>query len=509
MPSTRSTPRFTLGAVLLLAGCTDHAPAPVPLESACPLTDTVRIADLPPDWPPADSPYAHTWLNPVADKLLVRWEVFGLAAPEWDLFLVDPCGPTTDVLAPAELDITWIHTRDTPEGQVAYAVSDVDDTLYRLDRLDIPGTDGSELVFTFHGPTSMFSLGDTLVFAVGGDDNFWWNAAGIGLEPTELWRLGPGDEVPTPFVTDVNAYRSAHSDDGPRPLFVLTDDGTLSLYPQVQGPAEVLQTGVRYFEITPNGRYLIWQELGDGLAEPVHLRDLENSTDIVLTVNDFLAQSFGKGEGMQDYLDTVGTWVATDDSSAIALLGPDTTILRAFVTATGEPVDVPEHIAFAGAPWGVYRDNFVLTLPDPSQNVTALWLPSTGDQIVAYRGPDEIHFIDRGHGGIEYRRNALRLDGSWDPNYSLWSLDRDTGASTLVLPRYSGSLHTLDDGRLVYGVADDNGDDTLTVYDPDTGVFKTFGALASDWLFVPGLGVAYVDLRSASPGLYLAPIPPK
>ena len=494
----------------LLSTCSDDEDGEVPLESACSSTKTVRIADLPPGWPSTDPKAAGAALSVIGDRLLVRWEALGTESGPGDIFVIDPCGPTTEILAPGALGIGSVDVLKTPDGLVVYGLGDEQRTLYRLDHFETPGIDGPQAIFRFDGYASGFPYADLLAIHVQGAPNFGWQAAGIGSKPGELWIFHHGDTAPTRVAVDVVAHRYFLDDDGSLAALVLTDAGVLSWYEPFPGPGEVLQTGVRYAKMTPDRRFLVWQVLGDGVAESVFLRDLDTGEDVELTVNDFVVESFGKSSAEGPSADYVGTWVAPDDSSAVALIGPDTRILRAFLTSTGAALDVPEHQPFAGEFYGIYRDTFELSLPDPSENVAALWTPRTGDLMVVYRGPDSIDFVDRHADGFEYRRTTVALGQPAD-NFSLWALDRISGRSTLVLPRAGSWIHTLDDDRLLYGVSDEQSADELTVFDPDTRVFKAFVSRARRgwWEYMPGLGVAYLDLYSSSPGLYLAPIPPK
>src|SRR5690606_36181186 len=105
------------------------------------------------------------------------------------------------------------------------------------------------------------------------------------------------------------------------------------------GASTVLASGVRAFEA--RAPYVVWQALGDDLAEPIFLHDVRTGADLPLGRNEFCQQSWGRGG---EPTGLAGRWRFDLHGRFLALHGADGVLAAVHHADTGEPLEVPPHV---------------------------------------------------------------------------------------------------------------------------------------------------------------------
>lgn len=475
---------------LLLVACGSGGP-PEDAAHGCAVEEPTLLFAAPepwqPGWPLDNDPFLMH-----EEQLLFPWRT---GPGSLVRIVVGRCGgPGVRLNLPTEL--VFAIPTDTPAGPRVYAFATRRYAVYLIDRLDVRGADAPILIG-------------------GGDEVGWWGArlhgehlvvsterdrdrplvraAGLGgARLSLLVHAGDATEL-APLADEIVALVSPPTDE-PTPLMALTDAGEVLRIDLDSGESTLVLAGARHAALSPGLGHLVWQRQGDDLAEPVFLRDLATDTDRFLTVNEFAARSWGRHPGAQD----AGLWSWTEDAEALALLGPEGTLVAAFRTRTGEALEVPPHDRFHA----VFHDAYVLSQGDRH----SLWRPADGDHFVFHRGPGEATPLrDRGDALL------YTLAAPGDAEARLRSTARASGASVEVLPRFQpqGAVF-LDDGRVVTALDAAESLHDIVLADLDAGEQVRLAAgTAQAFLVVPELGVYYLDTEGEGQGLWLAPIPPR
>lgn len=498
-----------VGIVLLIAGCHDGSIAPESFASACPLTAPVRLAAVPEGWQPR--PGRRYPFRALGDRLVYSFDEFDDPDPAY--WLVHRCGGEPERFESFVPGSILPFALETEVGTLVYAV-DADGRHVLVDRLDVPG---------FDSPRPIAGLPR---FAGSGgaphDDGYALFAHQNPATSTAMRAAGVGAATLAAYTHDGDLDASALSlgdavvDLVARPgrLLLLDDDGVLRQHDPFARTTDVLLTNVRYFTLAADDRHLIWQALGNDLAEPVFLRDLDVSArsathtfalDREVAVNDFAAESWNRRpDGGLD----VGTWSFTGDSATAALIGPDNRFVAVIATDTGASREIPEHIGHRGA----VGPEFILVLPDPDDHVLALWDPRAKSVRIWYRGPRDSAPELRGRDGdhLEYF-----LPDPVDPALgSLWRVDLATGQTDARIRRIGREFERIDEDRYFTAFRAEAirlGTDVSWTYDlavihAGTGVYRTLAEGVDDYLRLPDQGILYMDVRGPEPGLWIAPV---
>lgn len=441
----------------------------------------------------------------VGDTAVFRW---GRDILDWRMYASDLCGDEVVALDPAPDLVDYFRIATHGElGVIAYGYRRRDRAVVLLDRLEVEGTDtpvelarfaDEELEWVASGARSTYFM------TTRDRSREFFPAAGLGGMGFSIWRhAGAPDDalerLPGEFVQVVFA---SGDDSAPSegPVLTLTEAGELRVY-DVQGAEVAAIDQVRYALRSPGGSRVVWQQLGDGVVEPVFVRDLESGVDREVSPNPHTAASWGRLDVKQREL---GTWAWAGDDY-LGLVGPDHTLIAAHDAATGAALTIPEHTAVLSA-WSV---GFWLLLPaDADETVGALWDPKSDELFTWYRQPAAYPFLRPPQiQGDEWR--YLLLDQVGLNRGSYWRIDRGTGEWTELLPTLGVPFVELDDGRLLTALENDNDHYVrLSVVDPDTKRYTPIAAnVNSSFVLAPGRGVYYLDSEGADMGLWYAPIP--
>lgn len=501
---------LSLLALSLLPACADdpaleHAPE----GSACELTEPVRLAAAPDGFLPLRT----VWYGFYAfgDHILFSFDPH--TADDRTYWRVDRCGGEPEVYAPLAPGLHNVVALDTAEGPLLYANDDAG-AHWILDRLDVPGDDAPRPVLGLPpGRFRMYTYAwepqppPCVLFYRNGAYNHGdrHDAAGVGDNLNTVYSHAGDPDAPALHLGD--DILVALPSDGQ--LLVHHDSGTLERVDPTTGARELLHPAVRAFTRAPDGRRLIWQALGDDIAEPVYLHDLAAGTDREIAVNDFAAQSWtftDNGEGI------VGRWYWTGDGATAALVGPDGALVEALDIASGAPIELPEHLGLAL--FGVQLpDALDLRLADPDQQVRALWYPATGELRPWYRGPAKHARLTR----VDGDRVEYLVPDATDPNEgSLWRADLGTGEAHELLPRIGGPIRlddrhyfTLMDHQMVDDATFSHGafyTYDLVLADADTHALRRYADDVSDFTLRDG-ALTFLDVHGEDPGLWAVPLP--
>lgn len=505
-------PALILPLLALLGACGDDPLPPTGNEGACPITAPTLLAAAPEYFEPQRETYYD--LLAIGDELLFTFD--RPDDPHRIYWRKNRCGGEPERYGALLPGLHNIIAIDGPEGPILYA-NDTDNNYFIVDRLTVPGDDPLRRVQGLP-PTRMkaygaypyaWAEGATYVLfydLIHDPDRKLREAAGVNSDRSRLYIHAGDPDVPALHLGDAVVQLSLTHDR----LLLLHDDGDLERVDPHSGGRERLLSDVRSFSASPDGNLLIWQAMGDGIAEPVYLRRLDSGDDLEIAVNDFndLAWSpVASSHGI------VGTWTWTEDSAAAALLGPDGDLVTAIRADTGAPLDVPEHLQVSHTDNPVSRHEFNLRLPDPDINVEALWNPLTGELRVWYRGPSA-------------GPTLLRLDGDSAEVFvpspeeyrvgSLHRVDLATGETHELFPQI-GRMNRQGEREYITFIEHNFVDEPLLAHyafhpvdilaiDLDTHRMRR---LADD---VPTLGnfddgIVFLDLFSDEPGLRALPRP--
>jgi hypothetical protein len=487
-----------LAATLLACAPAPAEPAPEPVD-ACAATAPVRLAAPPAGWRP-DALHRYGFRR-LGEQILYTFDPPDLSDRTY--WLVDRCGGAprrfTSLRTGEPDDLLRI---DTDDGAVLY-VRDGAGAYHFVDRLDVPGDDEPRPIAGLPTGLQAFAAGRSVLFSIAGAGGTITGAAGLGPDAYHFISYSHAGDPDRPAVHlgDDIIDHAALGDH----LLLLHEDGVLRDVDPRTGDGEPLLTGVRRFDLANDDRRLIWQELGDDLAEPVHLLDLDTGEDREIAVNDFTARSWGRDHGQKV---SVGTWQFTADSGAAALIGPDDRYVAAVRTDTGEPLPIPAHASRQGV---TLADALILLLDDPAQRVEAVWTPLTGGVRVYSRGPADSDAKIRHLDGdlLEYF-----LPDPTDPRFGpLYRIDLATGRTVRLAPRVGEASTRLADGRylaiatsdVIAGGAGIYYSHDLDLFDPDTQVYYPI-ADRVDGYALADQGVFYLDARGTEPGLWLYPL---
>lgn len=488
-------PALAMGLLCLVA-CGRDPGASDQTAPTCPPSETVRLADLPTDLGPTE--LYNVDFNVHGDKLLYALDYDG---SESDVYwLIDLCTGDREQIETLDADMRPDIVLDTPAGKHLLGFDLPSQDEYIIDRLDVPGTDEPRRVPGLPaGLRGGQAVAGGAVFGDWNSSSFHTNrlsAAGIGTEHRTTWFFGGDPDVPAISLGD--AIVDGWSGDGE--LLLLDDDGVLRRFDPATGTAATELTGVRGAFISDDGRWLIWQELGDDLTEAVHLRDRQTGHDTFLITNPWAAGSWGRlsdgGGG--------ASWVFNGEHPVAAFMDPAGIYAAVFRLDTGESIPVPPH-AGTGLDFGPY---FRLFIADPGAIGDALWDPLSGDPPRVWR-PKPIFFV------FDYRaeENAFTylVDVPDDDNVgamrrfdlTLWD-DRE------IAPRLYGPIEVLADGRYLshfrvfdLKTAREYGD--LRIFDPTSQLFIVVAESVHLYKTIPG-GIVYIDTHVPHPAIYLTPL---
>lgn len=482
--------RFLVRSLVLAAfagACAEEAPVPhaEPVD-ACPLSEPQRLAAPAPGWRRDPQIFAYVF-TAAGDRLLYSFDP--IAAAERDYWLVDRCGGAPERLLSLDSELFGVEAVTTAAGPVVYA-RDLAGARYVIDRLDVPGVDGPVAVEGLPAADYHVAVVDGLVVFSA------WNepiaqassAAAIGGTLASEY-VHDGDPGRAAWLLGDAIVQTAARDG--REL-VLDDAGELREVELATGASSVMIAGVRSFDLAPGDRHLVWQEIGDDVAEQVHLRDLDTGVERPLAVNDFAAMSWGRDPASP----RAGLWLWTDDSGVALQVGPEEVIVGAFRTDTGEALAIPEHTGF-GARWD-HEVNLIRDTDD--EHAELAWDPRSGELRAWYRGP--LNGGDPAGRRLEGELLEYFLPDAADPgNGTLWRVDLATGEAAMVLPRVNRHYDRLDDGRYLVRRHD------LAVADPSTLIYTPVAAQPDSWRYFPDQGLVYLDSEGPAPGLWAAPLP--
>ncbi|MDC0717215.1 hypothetical protein [Nannocystis bainbridge] len=494
-------------AALALLACrepTSHDPEV--LAQACSVTEPARIVAAPPGFVAA--PDAWYGLHVLGDDLLFTFD--RLDDPRRTYWRLDRC---TGELAPFPSLAPGLHNPyaiTTDAGRIAYA-NDALGTHYLVDRLDIAGDDEprpvpglpeqlgglqwglSELPFVLHVERHASEHGAY--------------AAGIGGATHTLYRHDGDPDVPAVALGEFVQQVRIDGDDTRR--HVLRDDGELHRLDLLTGDSERLLTGVRHFHPLAQPDRMIWQELGDDLAETIYVHDFATGDDLALAVNDFTQKSWWRDPEEGD----LGGVQPSADGSLLALPGPGRVLVALVRTADAEAFTIPEHRRFLG-----FRDLQVILLTEEApERVLALWDPIGGRLREWYRGPQVTVALRRVDGDqVEY----FEADPGGSAVGTLWRVDLTTGARERLLTRSTAAPAALADGRYFLaferrqlagpplsgssylGAAARD----LKLVDPATGLYTTIADDVTAYASLADDGLVYFAPQGPEPGVWVHPI---
>lgn len=482
-----------LTAALALAACApEDSSAPV---DACPLDAPVRLI-APPERP---QPGGSTELRYqiLGDYILYTFDRYDHPAPAF--WRIHRCGGEPESLHSAPLSLRSFTALGTADNFVLYG-ADQSGKPYFLGRLDAPG---------FDEPPPVLGLPDEQLRLMPTELGLVLRTA----RPYESTGLSPvaaiGARVDAAYVHrgDPKAPAVKLGEDvlswhvlGDR-LLVHSDDGALRSVDPDTGQSELVLADVRHVQLAAAARRLIWQQIGDDLAEPIFLRDLDTGADVQIAVNDFTDVSWNRPNDLNTR--NTGTWMLTGDGAHAALYGPGHALAAVVRLDTGAPVTPPADVF-------LFRSSgheFDLEVDDHREYVRVLWDPRTGALREWYRGPvagSAPYIFDRAEDHLDY---AI-YDSAYGGSQTVWRLDFATGEATVHIPRLGSLLTRLDDGRYVTAWSPSFFvlERELVVFDPDTRRYTNIADISGNFTYFPdqGLFVANADGR---PGLWALPIP--
>lgn len=416
-----------------LTACGDDATPPSGAEGACPLTAPTLLAAAPEFFDPQRDTYYD--LLAVGDELLFTFDP--PQDPDRVYYKKNRCGGEPEPYSPIAPGLHNIIHIDTPDGPLLYA-NNLDNEYFIIDRLAVPGADPRRPVLGLprarmkaYGSFTDPELTSFITFFAPEEDTDpeYYGAAGLNSHRRNIYTHAGDPDVPAWHLGD----DIVQFDIVDEQLLLLHLDGSLEWADPHSAERQPLLTGVRHFNLSPDHTRLIWQALGDGVTEPVYLRDLDTGDDREIATNDFADLSWQHAPAPAHGI--IGNWHFTADSGHAALMGPDGAFVAAFDIDTGAPIAIPEHLHlspsyYANPPY------ISLTLPDPEDTVEALWDLATGDLRVWYRGDAERPILLHIDGDIA--EVFFRDPNDWEVG-SLHQVDLTTGESHQLFPKIGPS----------------------------------------------------------------------
>ncbi len=496
--------------LLVLSACGPDAIAEPVTEAACPIIAPTRLAAAPEGFEPAeDAWYRH---HVFGDDILFTFDRFD--DPDREYWRLNRCTGDIELFSSLAPGLHNPFLIATPNGRVLYG-HDADGRPFVLDRFDVPGADDPRPVPGLSdGTTSAFWLPPESLYAKfflmwtsPGSGERIYRAAGLGAMTYAIYTHQGDPDVPAVQLSDT--LLSAFELDATH-ILAHEDSGEVHQVDTLTGERELLLTGVRHVDNGYDGRSFIWQAMGDDIAEPVYLHDLDTGEDVQIAVNDFAARSWNRDPDDGD----LGEWSYTRDHTAAAMIGPGGRYVTAARLDTGEAVDVPEYLDWHGSIAGY----FLLSLADDTDEVQAIWDPLTGDVREWYRGPAKSPGLRTVDGDLaEYFLPAAEDS----PEGSLWRVDLGTGETTEIFADFSRSAYALDDTHyLLYfsrpglGGPPLGNDGSLVGEIHDIKFVDIEGGISTPiaenvFSFRPplGEGLVYLDAHGPDPGLWAYPLP--
>lgn len=333
-------------STLLLQACGDRTLEDQP-EDFCALDQPSLLVPAPADWDPEES-YSDLAMFVIDEHLLYG---FNSREQRGRLDLVPLCGGESEQITDASNLYMGYSVMNSGQGPVLFGHHDY--ALESIDRLEVPGRDEVRQVGDFSPP----AVGDDGLMTVsyrGGDFGTVFGftladkdaspvvggVAGIGGPRSRYYfHSGEPDASVVLIGDDIVRYYQAGD-----LAVMLDDDGRVDTFDRATGTAAHVLDGARYIESvwgSENHHYLLYQVMGDDVSEAVRIRDLETGEEREVTVNDFAAESWGRGSSTG-----AGWWsLATgQDASVLALRGPDSHFIEAYRLDTLEPLAIPEHV---------------------------------------------------------------------------------------------------------------------------------------------------------------------
>ncbi|MDC0675716.1 hypothetical protein [Nannocystis radixulma] len=368
---------YVASVLLVTAACGPDAPAEPAGEAACPITAPTRLVAAPADFEPVED----VWygLHVFGDDILYTFDRYD--DPDREYWRLNRCTGDVEPYAPLAPGLHNPYPLETPNGRVLYG-NDADGRPFVLDRFDVAGDDEPRPVLGLPDRPGFVTLprpgmryNKFFDFWTSQSEEPIFNAAGLGAYTFGLYVHHGEPDVPAVRLSETIL---AHFEVDATQLLIHEDSGEVHRVDAMTGERELLMAGVRYAAYGYDGRTLVWQAIGDDIAEPVYLRDLDTGSDVQIAVNNFAALSWNRGAERD-----TGQWYYTDDHAAVALFGPDGWFVAAARVDTGEALAVPEHIGQRGSVAGY----FAISLADPVDEVWAIWDPLAGEVREWYRGP--------------------------------------------------------------------------------------------------------------------------
>ncbi len=380
------------------------------------------------------------------------------------------CGDgVPEQIVSAELELDQASTITTHAGPLSFGYRSQTGELLRFDRLDAPGDSQPIRILD----PSLGGYGGTAL--LGGGLLLWEDLDNVHAQPplampdsarvTLQFYPGPGGFAAPPVaLADDLVWFDAFG--GADTLYALNAAGDLLAITGI-GDHEVVQTGVRTLNLSPDRTQMAWQAQSDGGSEPLSLRTLATGTEVSLGVID---------PGV------IASWLWTDD--ALALIGPEATMVRAHARQDGALLPPPpSHIP--GTEFGSYsatRDLFILFTAEPFAQVGLAWDPLADTVVEWYRGPQtgDFPYVYPVAEGLRYAVH----DGT-DTSSSLWLNRLDGRPAELLVPDYNinDAVH-LPDGRIVMRLDATFGVPApLGLIDPRDGSLKLLASDIDNWGF--------------------------
>ncbi|MBZ5714556.1 hypothetical protein [Nannocystis pusilla] len=503
--SHRSTRLAALTA--LVAAC--HEPVrdvPEALAGACPIDQPTRLVAAPPGFV-ADP---DTWygLHRFGDQLLFTFDA--LDDPGRVYWRLDRCDGELAEFPSLAPGLHNPFSIATPAGRVLYA-NDALGARHVVDRLDVAGDDEPRPVPGLPQGTALNFTGElsspfaTFAFRQEGSARVYL-AAGLGGETRAIYTHAGDVDVPALLLGDAVVDYALLGD----ALLLHDDSGELRRVDPLTGASEPLLAGVRHFTpIRADPGKVLWQELGDDVAETIFLRDLATGADVAVAVNDFAQSSWFRDPEQPE----LGRVLVTADGSVAALPGPGGPLVAAARLDTGAALAVPAH----REPRGSFGGEFNLVLADEPEHVEALWDPLTGALREWYRGPAGDLRLRRVDGdSVEY----FATDPGTSYTGVLWRVDLATGARRQLVARASSSAARLADdryflafyGRQLPGAPFDGSRHAgayaydLKLVDPSDGLYTTIAEGVTALASLSDEGLVYLAPHGDEPGVWAYPL---